>query len=112
MTDYVAQSTHNKKTHDFLNTKTPEYRDWEITTLFYAALHAVNRHLESKGIKMPKNHVVRLRLVKIELPSIFEEYKNLKLLSERSRYLGQEKVSGSSLKSALESYFEIMRKLA
>ena len=112
MTDYVAQSKHNKKTHDFLNTKTPEYRDWEITTLFYAALHAVNRHFESRGIKVPTNHGARRSLVRHKLPAVYEPYMRLRVLSERSRYKGLETANDACLESALKSYSKIRQLLA
>ena len=112
MTVHGAQSIHNKNTYDFLITKTPKYLDWQITTLFYAALHAVNRHFELQGIKAPERHGKRLALVKRRLPSISSAYQNLQMLSEQSRYGGRDEVDDDSMKSALKFYSRIMSELA
>ena len=49
----AAYRAHNKRAFDFLGTRAPEYADWQITTLFYAALHGFNRHFEQHGIEAP-----------------------------------------------------------
>ena len=112
MSAYSAQSAHNKKAHDFLGAGYPEYLDWQITTLFYSALHLFNRHFALRGIKMPKNHRERFKLIERQLPSMSKAYLRLKSLSEQSRYGGRAEVTARSLKSALESYSEIVKQLA
>lgn len=89
-----------------------EYTDWQITVLFYAALHSANCHFEMNGIKAPTNHNKRLVLIKDRLPTMAEAYKNLQTLSEQSRYGGRGKVDDVSIKSALKSYAEIMDRLS
>lgn len=111
MPAYGAQSAHNKKTHDFLATEAPEYSDWQITTLFYSALHSFNRHFELEGVEIPDRHGKRLALINRKLPSIREAYKNLQMLSEQSRYGGRDEADDSAVKSALKSYREIMDRL-
>ena len=108
MPGYGAQSAHNKNAFDFLATRSPEYLDWQITALFYAALHSLNQHFELLGVKVPASHSKRSRLVKRRLPSIWRPYKNLQALSERSRYVGRGGVDDASEESALRSYAEIM----
>lgn len=107
MSTYSVQSTHNEDACDFLGTKTPRYADWEITTLFYAALHSINAYFELRGVRIPHNHVKRLRMVKRELPAIAKAYERLQSLSENSRYGGMGAVDGTSMKSARTSYSEI-----
>ena len=111
MPEHGAQSAHNKNAFDFLATKEPEYLDWQITALFYAALHSFKRHLELSGAKLPTSHGERSKMVKIRLPTIWGAYKNLQTLSEQSRYGGRGQVSDASLKSALRSYSQIMDRL-
>ena len=112
MPEYGAQSAHNKNAFDFLATKAPEYTDWQITMLFYAALHSANRHFEMKGIEVPTNHNKRLKVMKDRLPTMVEAYKNLQTLSEQSRYGGRGEVDDVAMKSALKSYAEIMDRLS
>lgn len=54
--DYAGQSAHN---HD-AQKQPSQYIDWEITTLFYSAVHVVNGYLLSEiGITPePKNVTV------------------------------------------------------
>ena len=112
MPEYGAQSAHNKNAFDFLATKAPEYTDWQITMLFYAALHSANRHFEMNGIEVPTNHNKRFKVIKDRLPTIVKAYKNLQTLSERSRYVGRSKVDDVAMESALESYCQIVNRLA
>ena len=112
MSPYSTQSAHNKKAHDFLGSGYPEYLDWQITTLFYSALHLFNHHFALRGIKMPDNHRARTRAIERELPSTLKAYLGLKSLSEQSRYGGRAEITARSLKSALELYSEIAKRLA
>lgn len=112
MSAYGAQSTHNKNACDFLGAARSEYVDWQITMLFYSALHLTNQYFEFRGIPIPDRHNQRLESVRRELPDIIEAYKNLKVLSEQSRYEGRGRVDDISLASALKSHSEIADRLA
>ena len=112
MASYSTQSAHNKGAHDLLEGSAPKYIDWQITVLFYAALHAVNFYFELQGIPAPRYHRERLSLIRQHLPAISDEYKNLQFLSEQARYCGREEVDATSTESARRSYSAIMRHLA
>ncbi len=85
--------------------------DWQITTLFYSALHLFNHYFALRGIKMPDNHRARIRAIE-RLPSALKAYLGLKSLSEQLRYGGRAEITTRSLKSALELYSEIAKRLA
>ena len=112
MSPYSEQSAHNKNAHDLLGTRSPEYLDWQITALFYSALHLFNHHFELRGIRKPENHRQRSRLIAHELPSTYDEYRNLKSLSEQARYGGRAEITASSIRTAVKSYSEIVKHLA
>ena len=85
--NHLDQSNHNKDTSDFLNTQNPNYIDWEITTLFYAALHRVDNYFKNNGPRIPTDHQERNRLVRQELPTVvYSAYHKLFVLSLRARY--------------------------
>jgi len=85
--NHLDQSNHNKDTSDFLNTQNPNHIDWEITTLFYAALHRVDNYFRNNGPRIPTNHPERKRLVRQELPNAYSAYHMLFTLSIRARYI-------------------------
>ena len=88
MSDFQnSQSTHNKQTSDFLNSATPKYRDWEIITLFYSALHRIDKYFLDNGIQKPNNHAERKSLVRRHLPVIYGSYHKLSTLGHRARYI-------------------------
>lgn len=66
--------------------------DWEITTRFYAALHLVNGYFRKNGIKQPKNHKKRNKVVKERLPLLYPKYHTLYHLSIKARYYVMGKV--------------------
>lgn len=112
MPSYSEQSAHNKNAHDLLGTRSPEYPDWQITALFYSALHLFNHHFELRGIRKPENHRQRYRLIARELPHTAKDYTKLKSLSEQARYGGRAEISASSIRTAVKSYSEIVKHLA
>ena len=65
----------------FLPQRFPE---WEITALFYSALHYASAFLATQGHN-PENHHLRNRLV-ARLTQIGEDYQNLYRLSLNTRY--------------------------
>lgn len=95
---YESQSNHNKDTHDFLHTKNPSYVDWEITTLFYAALHLVNGYFKRNGIPLPRNHHDRSILMNEKLHSLYPTYRKLYALSIKARYKWKNKMNDSNRK--------------
>ncbi|MCV0366307.1 MAG: hypothetical protein K5798_03450 [Nitrosopumilus sp.] len=81
-----SQSTHNRETSDFLHTVSPLHHDWEIITLFYSALHKVDKYFIDNGITKPRNHGERKNLVRQHLSIIYPSYHKLSTFSHRARY--------------------------
>jgi len=101
---YATQSTHNKTTSDFLNSKTPDHIDWEITCLFYSALHLVNDYCDKHQIAPPSDHHERKEFVKNNLSSSYLSYKKLFDLSIKSRYTVGNRIDPSYLTIAQNNY--------
>ena len=60
------------------------YPEWEVTALFYSALHYVNAYLRTQG-HSPRNHVQRNEIV-YSLTNVGVEYEALFRESIRARY--------------------------
>ena len=104
MSWHESQSNHNKNTCDFLHTENPRHIDWEVTTLFYSALHLVNNYFEKNNIALPETHNAREKLVKKELPSIHPHYRKLHSLSLRARYTVGHKMQDSDRQIATNNF--------
>ena len=63
-----------------------DYTEPEITTLFYSALHMVDRYLILVKKFKPKTHYERRRKIRSQLKDISEEYSSLERLSKMARY--------------------------
>ena len=46
---HLAQAEHNETLYSHLDQSAPTYADWQVTSLFYAALHYVDAYLASSG---------------------------------------------------------------
>lgn len=85
---HLQRKDHNLEARGFLQSA-QQFYDWEITTLFYAALHYVDAYFA--GItntlhQHPKSHMKRQKLVNLYLGQIAVEYGKLSKLSENARY--------------------------
>ena len=60
------------------------YAEWEVTALFYAALHYADAYLETQGIR-PRDHSQRNRIV-ANLTNAGGAYRRLFRLSLEARY--------------------------
>ena len=71
-----------------LYTTVPQYSEWEVVALFYAALHYVDAWLASNGHTHPRNHAQRTAIVMNDsaLIPISEQYGKLYRLSVLARY--------------------------
>jgi hypothetical protein len=65
--------------------KAGSYSDWCTTVLFYKALHMVDQYLAKYGLH-PTNHYDRYNFIRMYLPNIRIEYKQLYEASIKSRY--------------------------
>ncbi len=52
---HVQQALHNYAVYDYLNASPQATTDWQITVLFYAALHYVDAYLDNVGVH-PRSH--------------------------------------------------------
>ena len=81
------QHMHNQKFSDeILNLDPSDYKDWAITSLFYAALHLVHRHSLQHASYMPTSHSDRQQYVNKYLKTIRDDYWSLHVLSIQARY--------------------------
>lgn len=69
--------------------KTPEYADWEVIPLFYAALHSVN-YFERRGLVLHESHRERGGMINSRLPRVGRAYRKLYMPSMKSRYGARE----------------------
>ncbi len=84
----IDQISHNKDANNLLQSQNQKYKDWEITTLFYTALHLVDEFFIRNQIEYPSkiNHHVRNQLVETHLNAVYADYHLLSTLSIRARY--------------------------
>ena len=104
MSWHESQSNHNKNTYDFLHTKNPTHIDWEITTLFYSALHLVNNYFQKNNIIVSKTHKARNILVRKELFHIYSSYYKLYSLSISARYITGHQMQDSDRQIAVNIF--------
>ena len=84
---HASQSRHNKNCSCDIAAKLQNtYPDWEITTLFYAALHIINEYFVQNNMPKPRNHMQRGRLIKKDLCQIDLEYQKLYDMNIKARY--------------------------
>ena len=100
--DHAAQSRHNERAHDLIRSRTPDYLDWEITTMFYAALHMIHKRLQDLG-ETACNHRQRLAAVKRLLPKLHDPYSDLYMMSISARYMGAGTVNAKLARDARTS---------
>jgi uncharacterized protein YpmS len=86
-TDHILQAEHNEACYKQLASTSTEFADWQVTTLFYSALHYVDAYLASKGHSVT-DHKMRNFLVSSEsqLRALATEYIELFDRSLDSRY--------------------------
>ncbi len=60
--------------------------DWQVTILFYAALHLVDDHFERNGHALPNNHAVRNKMVEKHFSDLMNNYDFLFEASMVARY--------------------------
>ena len=82
--EYLAQAEQNERLADTLAGLSERFTGWEVTALFYAALHYVNAFLAEQG-REPEFHQQRSHLVG-ELTNAQDDYRMLYEESLNSRY--------------------------
>ena len=84
--DHLALAEKNEQFMEVLSDLPQRFPEWEITALFYSALHYANAFLAAQG-HHPENHNHRNNLVR-DLTNIGTDYRNLYSLSRDARYRG------------------------
>lgn len=84
--DHLALAEKNERFAEALSALPQRFPEWEITALFYSALHYASAFLSTQGYN-PESHGHRNNLV-INLTNIGEDYRNLYSLSRDARYRG------------------------
>ena len=95
-----TQSDRNLDACAHLESESPKYTDWEITALFYSAMHLVSGHLKKHNIEVPKSHKRMSALLYAMLPEVFHPYSALLNLSWNARYNGYDTVKNSKSEAA------------
>lgn len=85
--EHVLRSADNIRFFEGLKNLETKKLEWQVTTIFYAALHLVDGRLEKYGIH-PRNHGQRNQEVQNhpDLQPIWRQYERLQKLSRRARY--------------------------
>ena len=101
---HVAQAEHNEAIADELQRLGAD--DWQITTLFYAALHYADAVLAPYH---PGGHRDRGRRVAAALPEVTAEYIQLRDRSEEARYGAVVMVPGAGAVAHRELFTALRR---
>ena len=110
MSWHAQQSAHNRGAQRHLSGR-PLYADWEITSLFYSVLHAVDEYLFAMG-EEPRSHPARNKLVSEKTPHIRKEYHALYALCRKVRYeVPYAEVSEKDKQIAVGLHGSILQKL-
>lgn len=83
-----AKAQKNRQLSSDLEAKLADYREWQVTTVFYAAVHLVQAYLRAKTSAYPQTHQERDELINRlpDLKPLYVPYNELKRVSVKSRY--------------------------
>lgn len=93
--EHIQKAKSNLKFLEDTNSKNQSYWDWQVTTIFYTAVHVVNAHLAQIGNLHYRTHEDVKNAINPHRPlaigavseQIYLCYTKLEGLSRRSRYL-------------------------
>ncbi len=85
---HVQQALHNYAVYQYLNASSQPATDWQVTMLFYAALHYVDAYLGKMNVH-PRSHEDRDAYVSVvaDLRRVASSYLQLRDRSMDARYL-------------------------
>lgn len=83
---HIEQTKRNDVVFFQLKKTAKDCQEWQVTVLFYTALHYVDAYVVKKTKLRPSNHEDRMEHVKMLLPKIRGEYKTLYEESRHARY--------------------------
>ncbi|MBL7811948.1 MAG: hypothetical protein JNL57_06955 [Bacteroidetes bacterium] len=92
---HFRQAERNLKVVEVLNSSPEHYWDWQVTALFYSALHLINGHIMETDGGFYNTHASVQSIIyfnntgsKAKLPrEVGVAYEKLQLLSRKARYL-------------------------
>jgi hypothetical protein len=87
--DHLTQAEHNKELIAFLGNGSSLYPDWIVTIAFYITIHLLEAYFSKKQNKHSDNYQIRQDNFFSdfkELRQIYNNYSELKTLSNESRY--------------------------
>ena len=84
---HIRQAERNEAAYHHLDTTSGAFGDWQVTMLFYAAVHYINAYLERRSVRVA-SHDQRSFWVKTErgLRVVSSEYSELQDRGWESRY--------------------------
>jgi len=87
--EHIEQAKHNQEWANLIITTNPKYRDWAITSAFYAALHYAEACFIAKGIRYKggSRHSFRSQMIQTHARMAFRSYEKLKKACWDVRYL-------------------------
>ena len=86
--EHLSLAEKNEQFAETIASLPQRFTEWEITVLFYSALHYASAFLASKGHN-PQNHSRRNDLIG-NLTNAGADYQNLYRLSQNTRYRGMQ----------------------
>lgn len=57
--DHIEQAERNERLYRLLQADRNDWTDWQITAMFYAALHYVDAYLIDRGLPEPRSHAAQ-----------------------------------------------------
>jgi hypothetical protein len=78
----VERAEHNERLYVYLREQGATYNDWQVTVLFYAALHYLRAYAAYNHLPMPKSHegswavISKEAFLKREIASEYAELQN------------------------------------
>jgi len=97
---HIDQTNRNLKFFREINTKS-DFFDWQVTALYYSAIHLMNAHIAKIGNLHYQSHSELKKALNPDYPlsigkipeSIFDHYISLEKLSRRARLLSNERTN-------------------
>ena len=118
---HIAKAAHNERFSNRvaeMNGDTDMFDDWEIISLFYAAVHLVDAHLANLELH-PMSHVQpeagrpagRNDLVRRHMPLLWPNYRQLQNLSHIARYNAEATIARAQVNRARSHDYDTIKSI-
>lgn len=105
--EHKARALRNEALCAHLRSTAPlAFPDWEVVSLFYAAVHLVEALLATRGVHSNDHHERRRQVLRI-LPAAHGAYRQLEILSRDARYSPEGLVTTQRVATAAECLRQI-----